>query len=237
MTADIIRKELEKAADSGYAEQAAYFFKTGKGQYGEGDIFIGVRTPDLKAIIKANHTAATMDDIDELLSSPVHEHRAAAASILVHKYTSRKATEKEKKSYFDYYIRNGDRFNNWDLVDLSAPKIAGHYLLDKDRGILYTLAKARSMWKRRISIVSTHTFIKSGDIDDTFKLSCILFPSGEDLMHKAVGWMLRETGKIDMKRLKKFIIEHYESIPRTALRYAIEKFPENERKKFLKGEF
>lgn len=235
--ADSIKKDLKKASDKEYAKQTAYFFKTGKGQYGEGDIFIGVRTPDIGAIVRAYYKDADMTDIDTLISSPIHEERASGAAILVQKFTSKKATDSEKKKYFDYYIKNGDRFNNWDLVDLTAPKIAGGYLLDKDRKILYTLAAAKSIWKRRISIVCTYTFIKKGDIDDTFNLSEILFSSPEDLMHKAVGWMLRETGKIDMKRLKAFIIKHYEKIPRTALRYAIEKFPENERKKFLKGEF
>jgi 3-methyladenine DNA glycosylase AlkD len=235
--ADNVKKELKKASNKEYAKQAAYFFKTGEGQYGEGDIFIGVRVPDAKAIIKKYHKDAEMKDIDILVASPIHEERMAGVSILVHKFSDKKKSEAEKKTYFDYYIKNGDRFNNWDLVDLSAPKIAGKYLLERDRKVLYTLAKSTSIWRRRIAIICTHTFIKNGDIDETFKLSELLFSSPEDLMHKAIGWMLRETGKIDMKRLKAFIIKNYEKIPRTTLRYAIEKFPENERKKFLKGEF
>ena len=229
-----LRNELKKASDTAYAKVAARFFKTGKGEYGEGDIFIGVRVPAIRGIVKGFHSLS-YDDTIELLASPVHEERMSGAMILVHRYKGRKTTPEERTRIYDFYMTHAGYFNNWDLVDLTAPAISGDYLLDRDRKILREFAASDNMWKRRISIVTTHAFIKKGDCASTYEIAEMLLGDECDLIHKAVGWMLREAGKIDMTAEETFLRKHLNDLPRTALRYAIEKFPETKRKKYLQG--
>lgn len=229
-----LRTALKKASDSAYAKVAARFFKTGKGEYGEGDIFIGVRVPMIRGIVKGFHSLS-YDDTIELLASPVHEERMSGALILVHRYKERKAAPEERTRIYDFYMTHAGYFNNWDLVDLTAPAIPGDHLLNRDRKILREFAVSDNMWKRRISIVTTHAFIKKRDCATTYEIAGMLLGDECDLIHKAVGWMLREAGKIDMAAEEVFLKKHLNDIPRTALRYAIEKFPESKRKRYLQG--
>lgn len=206
------------------------FFKTGKGQYGEGDVFIGVTVPKVREVAKEFKSMGTAD-LSKLLQSKYHEMRLCALLILVG--NSKKEVTKE---VFDFYLANTMRINNWDLVDLSAPSIVGKYLLDKDRTILYRLADSNLLWDNRIAIVSTLTFIRNNDLDDTYRLSVKMMQHKHDLMHKAIGWMLREAGKRDMDRLYNFLNDNKLQMPRTMLRYAIEKFDEVTRKELLSTE-
>jgi len=209
------------------------FFKTGKGQYGEGDKFLGVPVPDTRKVAKAHAKEATMQDMAALLSSAYHEVRLCSLLILVQKFA--KATPIERKEVFDFYLKHTARINNWDLVDLSAPQIIGDYLLDKPRDPLYKLAESPLLWDNRIAIVATFALIRNGEIDDTFALATKLMRHPHDLMHKAVGWMLREAGKrVSQRRLRDFVEEHRTEMPRTMLRYAIEKFSDEERKHFMR---
>ena len=230
MLKDLI-KELQEFGNPKKVEVAQRFFKTEKGQYGEGDVFLGINIWDLRKII-GNYLNLELLEIGELLNSPIHEHRLAGILILVNKYEKGRG----KKELFDFYLKNVECVNNWDLVDISAPNIIGNFLADKDKKILYELAKSDDLWKKRIAIVSTFSFIRKSQYEDTLKISEILLNDKHDLIHKAVGWMLREVGKKNISELKDFLRKHYKKIPRTALRYAIEKFPEEERKKWLKGE-
>lgn len=232
-------KDLKKASDKQQAEILKKFFKTGKGQYGEGDTFLGVRVPVQRKICK-KYNNLTLNDIQNLLNSRIHEHRLCGLIVLIEKF--KKSKEKEKKKLVKFYLKNTKKINNWDLVDLSAPVILGDYLLNKkkEKKILYKLAKSKNLWEKRISIVSTYTFIKNNHLKDPIKISEILIKdenSKHDLIHKAVGWMLREIGKKNRKILEDFIQKNYKNIPRVTLRYSIEKFPENKRKKYLKGEW
>ena len=229
-----LRTALRKASDDAYAKVAARFFKTGKGEYGEGDIFIGVRVPAIREIVKGFHSLSS-DDTIELLTSPIHEERMSGAMILVHRYKGRKTAPEERTRIYDFYMTHAQYFNNWDLVDLTAPAIPGEYLIDRDRKILREFAGSDNMWKRRISIVTTHAFIKKSDCTSTYEIAGMLLGDKCDLIHKAVGWMLREAGKIDMTAEEVFLKKHLNDIPRTALRYAIEKFPESKRKRYLQG--
>ena len=206
------------------------FFKTGKGQYGEGDIFIGVTMPDTRAVAKEHFADVTLRDIEKLLHSKIHEERMLALVLLTLWYKKRDA-----KEAVALYKKNYDHINNWDLVDVSAPNVIGDWYLERDRKELYTLARSRNMWKRRIAIVSTYAFIRQNDLKDTFAIAEMLLPDTEDLTHKAVGWMFREAGKRDQKALETFLKKHHTDMPRTMLRYAIEKFPESKRQKYLKG--
>ena len=224
-------RELRTLSDKKQAEILQRFFKTGKGQYGEGDIFLGIKVPIQRQACKKYDLS--LEAIQKLLNSKIHEHRLCALFALVTKY--KKA--KNKKGIFQFYLKNAKRINNWDLVDLSAPNIVGNYLLDKDKKILYKLAKSKNLWKKRISIVSTFTLIRNNKLHDTLKISKILLKDKHDLIHKAVGWMLRELGKKDVKKLELFIQKNYKHMPRTMIRYAIEKFPEKKRKAYLKGKW
>lgn len=206
------------------------YFKTGPGEYGEGDIFLGITVSDQRKIIK-DFVALSHKDLQRLLNSKYHEFRLSALLILVKKY--QKADTPDKKKIVDFYLKNIKNINNWDLVDVTCYHILGEYLFDKDRKIIYELAGSKNIWSRRISIISTFYFIKKNDLNDVFKLAQILLKDEHDLMHKAVGWMLREAGKRDVARLEKFLIKNIEKIPRTTLRYAIEKFPEKKRKFLL----
>jgi len=223
-----IKKELNKKANKEKAKILARFFKTGKGEYGEGDVFIGIKVPDQREVAK-KFKEASFKDLKELIKSDIHEYRLTALLILIFRYKA------NKEKAFNFYIKNTKKINSWDLVDLSAPNIIGDYLIDQDRSILYDFAKSENLWEKRIAIISTFTFIKNNDFKDTFKISEILLNDKHDLIHKAVGWMLREIGKRDIGEEKIFLKKYYKKMPRTMLRYAIEKFPEQERKRILKS--
>lgn len=221
-----IKKELNKKANKEKASHLARFFKTKKGEYGEGDVFIGIKVPEQR-IISKKFKDASFKDIRELINSEIHEYRMTGLFILIFKY------KQEKEKSFNFYLRNIKKINNWDLVDLSAPNIIGDYLLDKDRAILYQLAQSKNLWEKRIAIISTFTFIRQNDFKETLKISEILLNDKHDLIHKAVGWMLREIGKRNIEVEVNFLNKHCKKMPRTMLRYAIEKFPEEKRKYFL----
>jgi 3-methyladenine DNA glycosylase AlkD len=227
-----LRIELKKCADPEKARILQRFFKTGKGEYGEGDFFLGVVVPKQRMIARA-FREAEFEELEILLDSKVHEERLVALLILVEKY--KKGDENLKKRVFDFYINHLERVNNWDLVDLSAHKIVGDYLLKRDRKILYLLVGSKNLWERRVAIISTFAFIRVGEFEDSLKLSDLLLRDEHDLIHKAVGWMLREVGKKDEATLKRYLAQRYKNMPRTMLRYAIEKFPEDLRKKYLLG--
>ena len=224
------KKELKEISNPRQAKILRRFFKTGKGEYGEGDIFLGVKVPDQrKAANKFNELS--LKDLEKLLNSKIHEYRMSTLFILIKQYE--KADEKERKKIFDFYLKNTKNINNWDLVDISAPKIIGNYLLEKPRKILYKLAKSNNLWERRIAIISTVAFIRNNEFDDTLKISKILLQDKHDLIHKAVGWMLREVGKRDQKVEEEFLRKHYLKMSRVMLRYAIERFEEKKRKFYL----
>lgn len=204
------------------------FFKTGKGQYGEGDKFLGVTVPNIREVAK-EYSNVSFNVIKELTHSPWHEMRMCALLILVN-YSKKEVSE----DIFNFYLSQTKYINNWDLVDLSAPQIIGRYLLQRDRDILYKLAESDLLWDNRIAIVSTLTFIRNNDLDDTYKLSLKMMHHKHDLMHKAIGWMLREAGKRDEKRLYDFVMKHKSVMPRTMLRYSIEKFDKETRLTLMK---
>lgn len=227
-----IRKAILKQKNPAQALVLQRFFKTGKGEYGEGDIFYGIKVPEQRTIAKQFKDLA-LDDVKTLILSKVHEERLIAAFILVDQFKS--GDEKKKKIIFDFYLRNRKGINNWDLVDLSAPKIVGAYLIDKEKDLLYKFAQSRDLWEKRISIISTHAFIREHFFEDTLNISKTLLGDKHDLIHKAVGWMLREIGNRDLEKEEEFLKKHYKTMPRTMLRYAIEKFPEQKRITYLKG--
>ena len=226
-----IQRELETYADPVKREYLPRFFKTGKGEYGEGDKFLGVVVPNTRTVAK-QHKDAPFAVMAELLQSQWHECRLCALLMLVERF--KKSGEKERTLIYDFYLSQTARINNWDLVDLSAPGIVGEYLKDKSRDDLYRLADGVLLWEQRIAVVSTYTLIKNGDFTDILALSERLLHHPHDLMRKAVGWMLREMGKRDKDLLVQFLEKHSKVMPRTMLRYAIEKFPEEERKEFMK---
>jgi len=226
----VLKKELLKLADKKQAKILQGFFKTGPGQYGEGDLFLGIKVPVQRKACK-KFKDMPLDDVQDMLDSKIHEYRLSALFILVNKY--KKADEKMKKEIFDIYLKNTKNINNWDLVDLSAPNIVGDYLLDKPKDILYTLAKSNNLWDKRIAILATFTFIRKNSFEDTLRISEILLNDKHDLIHKSVGWMLREIGKRDQKTEEVFLKKHNKNMPRTMLRYAIEKFDEEKRKFYL----
>ncbi len=209
------------------------FFKTGKGQYGEGDVFVGLTVPSCREIAK-EFVDMDFGKVRKLLDDKVHEKRLIGLLILVEKYKKCKS-EEERKEIYEFYMDNLDGVNNWDLVDLSADKIVGNWLIDKDKKVLYDLARSKNLWERRVAILSSFWFIKNNEFLDSLKISKILLYDEHDLIHKAVGWMLREIGRRDGKVLRNFLKKHYKNMPRTMLRYAIERFPEEERQSYLKG--
>jgi len=227
-----LRKRIKTLASSDIAKTMQWFFKTGKGEYGEGDVFAGLKVPTQRKIAR-EFKDLSLADLKELLRSKIHEERLISLLILVNNYE--RGDEKEKKSIYTFYIKNRMGINNWDLVDLSAPKIVGKYLFDKDKSILFKFASSKNLWERRIAILSTYEFIRNHQYDTTLKIAKILLEDEHDLIHKAVGWMLREIGKKDLKVEEIFLKKHYKKMPRTMLRYAIEKFPETKRKKYLQG--
>jgi len=202
------------------------------GEYGEGDVFVGVTVPELRKLAKEYKTI-TLKEVKHLLRSPIHEERLLSLFLLIHRYS--KGDEPEKKRIFELYLKNTNFINNWDLVDSSAGHIVGAFLFNKSKKPLYDLVKSDNLWERRISIISTFYFIKNNQFSDTLKISKILLPDKEALIHKAVGWMLREVGKRDISIEEPFLKKHYKNMPRTMLRYAIEKFPELKRQLYLKG--
>lgn len=208
------------------------YFKTGKGEYGEGDKFLGLNAGQQRKIAK-EFWGMALPELKPYLNSGIHEERLVALFILVEKFA--KADEKGKKEIFDFYLENTQGINNWDLIDLSAPKIIGQFLLEKDKSILYRLAKSQSIWEKRIAIMATLAFIKEKEFKDTFAIAELLLNDKHDLIHKAVGWMLREIGNRDLKAEERFLKKHCKKMPRTMLRYSIEKFPEKKRLACLKG--
>ena len=232
MTAQQIRKRLRQFATREKAKALRRFFKTGVGEYGEGDVFLGVVVPDIRRVA-GEFRDASLGEIRTLLASAVHEERLLALLLLVNAYA--RGDDALKKKIYGLYLKNTKFINNWDLVDLSAPNIVGAYLFDKSRRPLYAFAKSKNLWERRIAILSTSAFIRKDDFDDALKISKILLMDDHDLLHKAVGWMLREIGKRDLRAEEQFLKQHYKKMPRTMLRYAIERFPENKRQAYLKG--
>ena len=226
-----VKAELEGLSDPEHAMKLQGFFKTGKGEYGEGDIFIGVRVPDQRRIAK-KYRNISLTDVLELLRSEIHEHRLTALFILTEQFN--KGDEEARRRIVGLYLSNTAYVNNWDLVDSSAHKILGVWLVNKPRGVLYDLARSESLWERRISIISTFAFINRGDLVDALALAEALVDDGHDLIHKASGWVLREVGKKDQSVLEEFLLEHFKTMPRTMLRYAIERLPK-ERRSFYIG--
>jgi len=216
-----IKKELRKRAKPEKIKILSNFFKTGKGQYAEGDKMLCVTVPDQREIAKKYYQETSLKDIEELLKSVYHEDRLTGLIVLT--YQMAKANESEQKKIVDFYLKHLDRVNNWDLVDLSCYKILGNYLLDKQRDILYKLAKKKHLWSQRVAMVSTFSFIRQNQFTDTLKLAKVFLDHKHDLMHKATGWMLREVGKRDEKVLRDFLDKYSKKMPRVMFRYAIER--------------
>jgi len=225
-----VKAELEELSDPEHAVKLQGFFKTSEGEYGEGDFFLGVRVPDQRRIAK-KYWNIPLTDVLELLRSGIHEHRLTALFILTEQFN--KGDEEDRRRIVDLYLSNTAYVNNWDLVDSSAHKILGVWLVDKPRRVLYELAESKSLWERRISIISTFAFINRGDLVDALALAEALVDDRHDLIHKASGWVLREVGKKDQSVLEEFLLEHYKKMPRTMLRYAIERLPKERRRLYM----
>ncbi len=233
VTASTVRRVLRALASPEIAQHSQRFFKTGKGEYGEGDKFLGVRVPIVRAQVKTYKTIS-YDETIKLLASKYHEERLCAVLMLVDQFT--RAGDKQKRLIYQTYVNSARYVNNWDLVDSSAHKIVGPWLQDRSRKPLVKLAKSANLWERRIAVISTMHFIRQNDFEDILLLSELLLGDNEDLIHKAVGWMLREVGKRDKKVEREFLASHCTLMPRTMLRYAIEKFPQSERRRILAGQ-
>src|SRR5918994_3498017 len=235
MKAADVRKELKSMADPDKAAILQRFFKTGQGQYGEGDIFIGVIVPQSRHVAK-KFSQLPLGDVRTLLYSRIHEERLVALLILARRYSSSASgSGEENEEIVKFYLDNIKQVNNWDLVDLSAPNILGAHLIDRDRMLLYRLARSENVWERRIAILATYHFIRNGDFSDTLKIAEMLLHDRHDLIHKAAGWMLREVGKRDAAAEEAFLEKHFSVIPRTMLRYAIERLPESTRRRYKKN--
>lgn len=233
MSYQSVKNLLLKSSDKSHAAVLQKFFKTGKGEYGDGDKFIGIKVPVLRNIAK-QYKNLEMDAVQNLIQSEIHEERMTALLILIEKF--KKADEKEKKKIYNFYLENLGFINNWDLVDLTAEKIIGAFLYEKERGLLYKLALSDNLWKKRTAMLSTFYFIKMGDYSTSLEIAELLLNDKHDLIHKAVGWMLREIGKRDLKTEEEFLLKYYKKMPRTMLRYAIERFDEKRRKDYLTGQ-
>ncbi len=231
-SAAVIRKELRALARPETAATLQRFFKTSPGQYGAGDVFLGIKVPPMRTLAK-QHRDADLKTIRTLLDSRHHEERFFALLLLMQHY--QQGTDEDRTAIFDLYLGNTHRINNWDLVDVSAPHIVGRHLQEHSRKILHKLSRSSSLWERRIAIISTLHFIRMDDFDDTLRIAATLLQDEHDLLHKAVGWMLREVGKRDLDTEEQFLKRHYKDMPRTMLRYAIERFPETKRKGYLSG--
>jgi 3-methyladenine DNA glycosylase AlkD len=232
LTADDAKKQLKSLASTEVAKSSARFFKTGPGQYGEGDTFIGIKVPTLRTVSR-QFRALPLDEIEALLNSPVHEERHLALMILVLQVA--RCDDAQRKTAFDFYLRNTRFINNWDLVDCSAPQVVGGFLLDKSKKPLFKLVQSTSLWERRIAVVSTQHFIRHGEYGETLEISRMLLEDEEDLIHKAAGWMLREVGKKDQSVLEGFLKQYGTVMPRTMLRYAIERFTPDQRRAYLRS--
>ena len=230
MSLATLKREIRRNADPSQAKNLMRFFKTGPGEYGEGDRFLGITVPVQRGIVR-RHRECTAGDAAKLLASKIHEERLIALMLLVERY--RHGDDAEQDSVIRIYLSNTAHVNNWDLVDLSAPGLLGAHLSDRDRKPLYRLARSASLWERRIAIISTLAFIRNGDLGTTFDIAEMLLADEHDLIHKAVGWMLREAGKRDRRAEIRFLDRHAAKMPRTMLRYAIEKFPEKLRLAYL----
>ncbi|MFD2167881.1 DNA alkylation repair protein [Thalassotalea euphylliae] len=231
MTADDVISSLEALGDSDIAKHSMRFFKTGKGEYGEGDRFIGIRVPVIRKQIKLYKTLP-LDQVSQLLKHDIHEIRLFALLLLVARFKPKRSLEREQ--IYEIYLTHLGYINNWDLVDSSCHVIVGEYLADKDRTLLYQWAKHDNLWYRRIAIISTLHFIKLNDFSDTLAISTELLKDKEDLIHKATGWMLREVGNRNQETLLDYLDKHYTIMPRTMLRYAIEKLTAQQRQHFLR---
>ena len=232
LTLKSLKKELKSKANPKQAKNLQRFFKTGPGEYGEGDIFLGLKVGGSREIAK-KYKDLSLKETEKLLHSKIHEERLIALLILIHKFQTGKENLKEK--IFKLYLKNTKYINNWDLVDFSAHKIIGEYLRNKSKKILYKLVKSKNIWERRIAVLSTFQFIANNEFKESLKISKLLLKDKHDLIHKAVGWMLREIGKRSLVTEEKFLKTHYKNMPRTMLRYAIERFPEKRRQAYLKG--
>ena len=228
-----IMSKLRELGDSDIAAHSQRFFKTGPGEYGEGDRFLGIRVPIIRKCVREYRTIS-LEDAAELLKSPFHEARLLAVLILVAKY-ARAKQDTEREAIYQSYLRHTKFINNWDLVDSSAEHIVGAHLFSRGRRPIYRLARSRGLWERRIGIMATFHFVRREDFADTLAIAELLLHDKEDLIHKAVGWMLREVGNRDRKAEERFLTKHYRTMPRTMLRYAIEKLPETERQAYLHG--
>lgn len=231
-TTNAIFQELKGLADPEHARRSQRYFRTAAGEYGAGDRFLGLRVPDIRKIAR-RHPAIALVQVSELLQSEFHESRLLALVMLVNKY--KKASDAGREEIHNFYMKNRQHVNNWDLVDSSAPVIVGEYLLNRPRNILFDLTRSPNLWDRRIAVLSTFTFIRNGDFTDALKICAMLLRDKHDLVHKAVGWMLREIGKQDRQVEENFLFMHYREMPRTMLRYAIEKFPRTLRLRYLHG--
>lgn len=227
-----LKKELRSLANPEKAKILQRFFKTGKGEYGEGDVFVGITVPEQRKLAKKYFKDLTLEDVQKLLSSKIHEERFTALEALNFMYENNIA---KRKDIFDFYLDNTSRINNWDLVDTSAPYILGEYLFNRNKSILFKLASSSNLWEKRIAIISTYYFIKQNRFEETLKVAELLLNDKHDLIHKAVGWMLREVGNKNFIAEENFLEKNYKKMPRTMLRYAIEKFPEEKRKSYLMG--
>ncbi|HXV63883.1 MAG TPA: DNA alkylation repair protein [Vicinamibacteria bacterium] len=232
-TAAQVRRALKAEANPEKAAFFPRFFKTGPGEYGEGDRFHGVTVPKCRRVARKAREIAD-PELTKLLASPFHEEREVALFILVDRFRHTNDAG-ERRRIYDFYVRHRRFVNNWDLVDGSAPAIVGGFLENRDRSQLYRWARSRNLWDRRIAMLATFHFIKKGDFDDALGIAAVLLTDEEDLIHKAVGWMLREVGKKDHAAQERFLETHYRKMPRTMLRYAIEKLPEARRQAYLKG--
>ena len=227
---DLLKYELLKLKDLKRAKLLSGYFKTKKGEYAEGDIFLGLTVPISRKIAKKYKTLK-LKDIRVLLKDKIHEYRLVGLFILVDKF--QRGDDVTKKKIAEFYLKNKNGINNWDLVDLSAPRILGEYYFDKNKSIFYKLARSKNIWDKRIAVLSTFTFIKNNNFVDSLKIAEILINDKHDLIHKAVGWMLREVGKKDLKTEEGFLKKYYKKMPRTMLRYAIEKFPQTKRNFYM----
>ena len=230
-----VKKELSKRRDSTKAKLLQRYFKTNKGQYGEGDVFLGITVPKQREVAKKFYKEISLAGLQKLLRNKIHEYRLTALLMLVDKY--KKASEKEQKQIVEFYLKNTNWINNWDLVDLSAVRILGSYLMDKPKNILYKLAHSQSLWERRIAVLSTFEFIRNQQYEDTLKIATILLHDKHDLIQKAVGWLLREVGKKHLQTELSFLNKHYKTMPRTTLRYAIERLTPKQRLFYLNKKF
>ena len=234
LSTPLLLREMLSLRNEEEARGLMRFFKTGKGQYGEGDQFLGIRVPATREMVKRLWRETTMQDLEQCIQSPWHEVRLAALLVLIQQFKHNKKRPDRQRECIDFYLRHTERINNWDLVDLSCYELLGTWLLDKDRTILYDLARnGKTIWEQRIGIVSTMQFLRNNQLNDTYAIADILLHHTHDLIHKAVGWLLREAGKRDEKRLIDYLNERHSTMPRTMLRYAIERLPEDIRRQYL----